>query len=112
MEDIMGLKQQACKPCQGGEAPLSLEAAQAMLADVSGWELNREATRLSRHFSFADFVTAQAFALRVGELAEREGHHPVLSYSWGYCDVVFYTHSIGGLHENDFIMAAKVNSLG
>ncbi len=108
----MELNDQACKPCQGGIAPMTLEAAQAMLADVPGWELNRDGTRLSHHFSFADFVMAQAFALRVGELAEAEGHHPVLSYSWGYCDVVFYTHSIGGLHENDFIMAAKVNSLG
>jgi len=108
----MELNEQACKPCQGGIAPLTLEQAQAMLVDVPGWELNKDGTRLSRHFSFADFITAQAFALRVGELAECEGHHPVLSYSWGYCDVVFYTHKIGGLHENDLIMAAKLNALG
>jgi 4a-hydroxytetrahydrobiopterin dehydratase len=50
-------------------------------------------------------------ALRVGELAEAEGHHPDICYGWGYCTVVFYTHKIGGLHENDFIMAAKVGHL-
>lgn len=107
----MKLKSRSCEPCRGGVPPLSREAAQAMLADVPGWELNRDATRLSRHFSFADFAEAQAFAVKVGGLADAEGHHPVLSYTWGWCDVLFYTHKIGGLHENDFIMAAKVNAL-
>jgi 4a-hydroxytetrahydrobiopterin dehydratase len=51
------------------------------------------------------------FANRVGELAEREGHHPDLAVGWGYCTVVLYTHKIGGLHENDFIMASKINQL-
>jgi len=107
----MELNSRTCEPCRGGVPPLSREAAQAMLASVPGWELNLDATRLSRHFTFTDFIQAQAFAVKVGELAEIEAHHPVLSYTWGYCDVVFYTHKIGGLHENDFIMAAKVNSL-
>jgi len=107
----MALKNQSCEPCRGGVPPLTFEAAKAMLEEVPGWELNRNGTRLSRHFSFADFAEAQAFALKVGELAESEGHHPVLTYTWGYCDVLFYTHKIGGLHENDFIMAAKVNAL-
>jgi 4a-hydroxytetrahydrobiopterin dehydratase len=52
-----------------------------------------------------------AFVKRVGELAEREGHHPDLSLGWGYATVTYYTHKIGGLHENDFVMAAKVNEL-
>ena len=107
----MALKNQSCEPCRGGVPPLTFEAAKAMLEEVPGWELNRNGTRLSRHFSFADFAEAQAFALKVGELAESEGHHPVLTYTWGYCDVLFYTHKIGGLHENDFIMAAKVSAL-
>ena len=107
----MVLKNQSCEPCHGGVSPLTLAAAQAMLTEVPGWELNRNGTRLSRHFVFADFAAAQAFAVKVGTLAESEGHHPVLAYTWGYCDVVFYTHKTGGLHENDFIMAAKVNAL-
>ncbi|HCS13305.1 MAG: pterin-4-alpha-carbinolamine dehydratase [Zetaproteobacteria bacterium CG06_land_8_20_14_3_00_59_53] len=107
----MDLKSRTCEPCKGGVPPLSKEAAQAMLDAVPGWELNRDATRLSRHFSFGNFIEAQTFALKVGELAEAEGHHPVLNYTWGYCDVLFYTHKIGGLHENDFIMAAKVSAL-
>ncbi len=108
----MTLKNKTCEPCRGGVPPLTLDAAQAMLANVPAWVLNASGTRLSRRFEFTDFATAQAFAVKVGEASDTEGHHPVLSYSWGYCEVVFYTHKIGGLHENDFIMAAKVNALG
>jgi len=108
----MKLKDKTCAPCRGGVPPLTKEAAQALLADVPAWELNADGTRLSRRFEFADFAAAQAFAINVGECAEAENHHPVLTYSWGFCEVVFYTHKIGGLHENDFVMAAKVNALG
>jgi len=111
MEVDMALKDKVCEPCRGGVPPLTRKAAEALLADVTDWEINEEGTRLSRHFLFDNFLSAQNFAQRVGTLAEAEGHHPVLSYSWGFCDVVFYTHKIGGLHENDFIMAAKVNAL-
>jgi len=107
----MALKNQTCEPCHGGIPALSREAAQAMLDDVPGWELNADGTRLSRRFEFPDFATAQAFAVKVGDCADTAGHHPVLTYSWGYCNVVFYTHKIGGLHKNDFIMAARVNAL-
>jgi len=105
------LKDKKCTPCQGGVPPLTLEAARALLPRVPSWELNDDGTRLKRTFRFPDFASAQDFACKVGELAESEGHHPILTYSWGYCTVVFYTHKIGGLHENDFIMAAKVNAL-
>ncbi len=108
---MKGLKDKKCVPCQGGVPPLTLEAARALLPHVPSWELNEDGTRLQRTFKFPDFASAQEFARKVGELAESEGHHPVLTYSWGYCTVVFYTHKIGGLHENDFIMAAKVNAL-
>lgn len=56
-------------------------------------------------------MEAQAFAVQVGDISEQQGHHPDISYGWGYCTVVFYTHKIGGLHQNDFIMAARVNVL-
>jgi len=90
---------------------MSAVEAESRLADVPGWKLIDDATRLSRTFSFDNFVEAQAFAVRVGEISEAQNHHPVITYSWGYCTVVFYTHKIGGLHENDFIMAARVNAL-
>jgi len=107
----MKLKDKSCVPCQGGVPPMTREAVRAMLADVPAWETNEDGTRLSRTFRFPDFAQAQAFAIKAGDVSDAEGHHPVLTYSWGYCTVVFYTHKIGGLHENDFIMAAKTNAL-
>ncbi len=108
----MSLKDKNCIPCRGGVPPMTAEAARAILSAVPAWELNHAGTRLSRTFKFPDFLQAQAFAVKVGNISDAEGHHPELTYSWGYCTVVFYTHKIGGLHENDFIMAAKVNALG
>ena len=69
------------------------------------------ASRLERRFAFKTFAAALAFVNRVGDLAEQEGHHPDIVFGWGYASVLFYTHKIGGLHENDFIMAAKVSEL-
>lgn len=107
----MALEKKTCVPCQGGVPPLTPEAAEAMLAEVPGWELIEGATKLRRTFTFRNFVAAQAFANRVGDISEIENHHPDISFGWGYCTVVYFTHKIGGLHENDFIMAAKVNAL-
>jgi len=111
MPDGNDLQDQSCVPCQGGIAPLGAKAAQALLADVPGWQLIAGATQLRRSFTFKSFVAAQQFAVLVGALSEAENHHPDIRYGWGYCSVVFYTHKIGGLHPNDFIMAAKVNAM-
>jgi len=93
-------------------APMAASDAVLQLALVPGWELQDDARKLRRTFMmFADFMQAQDFAVQVGELAQAENHHPDISYGWGYCTVLFYTHKIGGLHDNDFIMAAKVNAL-
>ncbi len=107
----MKLHERHCVPCKGGIPPMDEAKARAHLAEVPGWELVDQATKIARRFSFADFLSAQRFAVAVGELAEAEGHHPDICYGWGWCRIVFYTHKIGGLHENDFIMAAKVNAL-
>jgi len=107
----MELQKRKCVPCQGGIPPMSAVDAEKMLRQVSGWELIGSGTKIQRTFRFGDFVQAQAFAVEVGEVAEAEQHHPDICYGWGYCTVVFFTHKINGLHENDFIMAAKVNAL-
>jgi 4a-hydroxytetrahydrobiopterin dehydratase len=90
---------------------MGAEEAERLILQVSGWTLEEEAKGIRREFRFRDFAEAMRFALQVGEIAETEGHHPDLSVGWGYCTVRFRTHSIRGLHENDFIMAAKVNRL-
>jgi 4a-hydroxytetrahydrobiopterin dehydratase len=108
----MGLAEKKCVPCRGGVAPFPKDEAESILAETPGWKLAGDATRIERKFLFRDFALAMEFARKVGELAEREGHHPDISFGWGYCSVTFFTHRIRGLHENDFIMAAKVNALG
>lgn len=107
----MGLADRSCGPCRGGVPPLAAGEAERYLRETPGWTLSDDGTRIRRKFSFRNFAAAMEFANRVGELAEREGHHPDIEFGWGYCRVAFHTHAIHGLHENDFIMAAKVNAL-
>ena len=105
------LQNRQCLPCEGGVVPMGREEAEQMLLTVPDWELSDDARQLRRSFTFGDFVEAQLFAVAAGEVSEDQGHHPDIAYGWGYCTITFYTHKIGGLHENDFIMAAKVNCL-
>lgn len=107
----MSLTQKSCIPCRGGIPPLSPDEAEVWLAQTPHWRLTDNSTRLERRFAFDDFAKALEFVNRVGALAEEEGHHPDISFGWGYATVVYYTHKIGGLHENDFIMAAKTSAL-
>ena len=100
-----------CTPCRGGIPPLSAEEAKRYSSQASGWELKDDAHRLERSFKFPSFREALDFVIRVGELSEREGHHPDVSFGWGWATVSWQTKKIKGLHENDFIMAAKVSAL-
>jgi 4a-hydroxytetrahydrobiopterin dehydratase len=106
------LAARSCEPCKGGVPPLERAEAERYLKDVPGWSLDEEARRISRTFKFKDFAAAQAFAVKVGAIAEEEGHHPTISYGWGFCTIEIWTHKIDGLHENDFILAAKIDALG
>ena len=90
---------------------MGAEEAGRLISQVSGWTLEEDSKGIRREFRFRNFAEAMRFAQQVGEIAETEGHHPDLSVGWGYCTVRFRTHSIRGLHQNDFIMAAKVNLL-
>jgi 4a-hydroxytetrahydrobiopterin dehydratase len=105
------LAQKACTPCQGGVAPLTEAEAQPFLAEMPGWQLHDQASRIERTFRFTDFVAALDFVAKVGEIAETEGHHPDITFGWGYATISLFTHKIKGLHENDFIVAAKIDRL-
>lgn len=107
----MELGEKKCVPCRGSVPALTAEEARRLMGETPGWELEEDATRIRRTFRFRNFAQAMEFARKVGEIAEQEGHHPDMTLGWGYCSVAFRTHSIGALHENDFIMAAKVNRL-
>lgn len=89
---------------------MDLAKAKEMLAQLAtGWKLTHDGTRLERGYSFKDFSGSMAFANKVGEVAEKEGHHPDLHVGWGKCSVEIWTHKINGLTESDFFLAAKAD---
>ncbi len=100
-----------CTPCRGGEPTLDENEIDTLLPEVSGWRVAERdgVKRLEREFRFADFALALDFTVRVGERAEEAGHHPALLTEWGRVTVSLWTHAIGGLHRNDFVMAARTD---
>jgi 4a-hydroxytetrahydrobiopterin dehydratase len=103
--------EKVCTPCQGGVPPLDPDQAAEYLAEVPGWTLLDEGRAIERTYRFGNFGEALAFVDRVGALAESEGHHPDICFGWGYAKVSLQTKKIKGLHENDFIIAAKIDRL-
>ena len=102
------LTEKHCRPCEGGEAPLPEAEARRLLREVPDWRLEGNAIVLDR--TFRDFRSALRWVDEVGELAEREGHHPdLLLHGYKNVRVTLSTHAVGGLTENDFILAAKVD---
>lgn len=104
------LANRKCVPCHGGVPRVEGEELREMASQVPAWEVIAD-HHLRRRWDFANFRAALAFANRVGEVAESEGHHPDVSFGWGYCELIIYTHTINGLSESDFILAAKVDAL-
>jgi 4a-hydroxytetrahydrobiopterin dehydratase len=107
MSDLAGLK---CIPCRGGVPPMRPDEYVPLLNQLSGWEVIQN-HHLQKHYAFPDFVSALGFVNRIGELAEREGHHPDLLLAWGRVGVQIWTHKLDGLSEADFILAAKIDAL-
>ena len=107
------LAQMRCTACRGGEPTLSDEEIAELRPQVPDWRIvERDGVkRLERTFGFRNFAEALAFTDKVGELAEEEGHHPALLTEWGKVTVTWCTHKIGGLHHNDFVMAANTDEL-
>jgi 4a-hydroxytetrahydrobiopterin dehydratase len=106
-----GLAAKTCTPCRGGIPPLTLDQATGFLGQAPGWALIEDGAKIEKRFKFTDFGEALEFVRKVGELAESEFHHPVVTFGWGFCRIELQTKKIKGLHENDFIMAAKINAL-
>jgi 4a-hydroxytetrahydrobiopterin dehydratase len=100
-----------CTACQGGVEPLKGEAIEGLLEQLSeGWQVIEE-HHLEKEYKFKDFRQALEFVNKVGELAESQGHHPDIYLAWGKVKLTLWTHKIKGLHENDFILAAKADKL-
>ena len=109
--NTMKLVEKNCVPCSGKTPPLEVDEAQRLLQGVEGWQMLEDASLLLREFTFPDFKSAFAFVSRVSTLAEQEGHHPDVAFGWGYCSIALQTHAIQALHEDDFILAAKINAI-
>jgi len=107
---VSGLADRKCARVPKGSPPLAPEAAERLRAEVPSWEI-RAGKVLARTFKFADFRSALAFVDRVGALADAEDHHPDVHLSWGKAGIELTTHSAGGLTDNDFILAAKIDRL-
>lgn len=105
------LTQKKCIPCEVGGSALTLDEAHALMAQIPQWTLADDAKKITRMFTFKDFAGALQFADKIGAIAEEEGHHPDLHVSWGKVVVDLSTHAVGGLSENDFILAAKIDQL-
>ena len=104
------LAQRRCEPCEGGVAPLTRAAADELLLRLDpAWVLDDNAVSLRREFSFRDFYRTMSFVNAIAHIANQDDHHPDLEVGYNYCRVRYSTHSIGGLSENDFICAAKID---
>lgn len=104
------LASKTCVPCTGGTPPLEDRRVAELRREVPEWEVVED-HHLRRTFRFKNFREALSFVNRVGEVAEEEGHHPDIGLGWGRVELVVLTHAIGGLTENDFILAAKIDRL-
>ena len=100
-----------CTPCRGGIPPLSAGEADRLREQAADWALFDDAKRIERTYRFRNFREAFGFVARAAELAEDEGHHPEIRFGWGFVTVSLQTKKIKGLHENDFIMAAKLDRI-
>src|SRR4030095_14502333 len=105
------LASKTCTPCRGGVPPLTREQAEIFHAQAPDWQLPEEAHHIERSFRFRNFREGLTFVQEIGELAEAEGHHPNVSFGWGHATVSLQTKKINGLHENDFIMATKIDRI-
>lgn len=108
MNDLAEMK---CVPCRGDEPVVTEQELVELKPKIPDWQvIDRDGTKqLERVFKFRDFGQALAFTNQIGKIAEKEDHHPILVTEWGKVTVTWWTHKIGGLHRNDFVMAAKTD---
>lgn len=103
------LARKTCKPCEGGASPLTPAETGTLLGHVKGWQLENGA--ITKSYEFKNYYQTIAFVNAVAWISHREDHHPDLTVGYGRCKVAYSTHAIGGISENDFICAAKVDAL-
>jgi len=108
MED---LQKERCLACEGGIAPLTDKQIEPFLDQLKGWHVSEDGKALHKKFSFKNFYQTMAFVNAVAYIANQENHHPDIQVSYNFCVIDYTTHAIGGLSRNDFICAAKIDTL-
>jgi 4a-hydroxytetrahydrobiopterin dehydratase len=108
---INTFKDKHCVPCEGGMPPLDHEYVRKYAAQVPGWDVADDDKSISREFAFKDFAEAMQFVNAVAEIAQGEGHHPDIYIFYNKVRLALSTHAIGGLSENDFILASKIDTI-
>ena len=108
------LADKKCIPCKGGIPNFDITEIHKYLKMVDGWKVESDENKiyfLLKEFKFKNFKESQEFINKVGDIAETEGHHPDIWFGWGYAKIKIFTHSIKGLHESDFVLAAKIDKI-
>ena len=108
------LAEKKCIPCEGGIPSFKIDEIHKYLKKVDGWDITEDKNKiffLIKKFKFENFIKSQNFVNEVGKISEDEGHHPDISFGWGYAEIKITTHAIKGLSENDFILAAKIDKV-
>ena len=111
MEDLSNKK---CIPCEGGIPAFDINEIHKYLKKIDGWNVLEDEEKnfyIEKEFKFKNYLSSEEFVLKIGKIAESEGHHPDISFGWGYVKVKISTHAIKGLAESDFILAAKIDKL-
>lgn len=105
------LSKQNCVAVKSEDGAISEKDIKAMLGQVQGWALAHGGKAIFRKYILSDFDSALLLANKIAAIAQGQNHHPDISFGWGYVKIRLMTHDVGGLHKNDFIMAAKINGL-
>jgi len=108
------LSEKKCVPCEGNVSAFDYSEIHKYLKKVNGWEVKQNDKKnyyLEKNFKFKNFLSSQKFVNLVGDISEKEGHHPDISFGWGYAKIKISTHAVNGLTENDFILAAKIDNI-
>ena len=111
MEDLANKK---CVPCEGGIPAFDINEIHKYLKKIDGWDVLEDKEKnyyIEKNFKFINFLESEKFVVRVGKIAETEGHHPDITFGWGYARIKISTHAIKGLAESDFVLAAKIDKI-
>ena len=113
-KNMSDLSEKKCIPCEGGIPSFDITEIHKYLKKVDGWDVEKDSNEsfyIIKEFKFENFLLSLNFVNKIGDLAEREGHHPDIWFGWGYAKIKIFTHAINGLHESDFVLAAKIDKM-